>query len=427
MKRMGVRELVPGQCLDESLFDQKGSLLLAVGKQLTQDMLEGLRQTGVQYVFLGAPPEQVVGMLSPEPISTQQLAAEVDQADALAAELGAAVEEALAGLDNLTVMPEGTPLAETVNPQIQTERPREAFERWDALGGRMSNLVDTIVGGEIDKERAAEQVGTLVDETLHAFADDFSLALNYLNNQGASDYLCNHSVSVCILSIGIANALGYSETQVREIGIAALLQDVGMAMVPAAVVAAPRKLRPDEFVDVQKHANYSLYAIQKMRGLPLTTKFVAYQCHERTDGSGYPKRRGRDIIHRYAKIVSIADAYDALTSVRPWRKAFHSYRAMEFIVREAGGERFCRKCARGLLECLSLYPLGSIVRLTSGEVARVVQSNREAIDRPVVAALSCARGSPVTSPTHIDLAAEPERAVESVIESATRTDWRLGL
>ena len=119
-------------------------------------------------------------------------------------------------------------------------------------------------------------------------------------------------------------------------GMAALLQDIGIAMVPEEILNAERKLTDVEFLEIQKHSINVLYTLEKMRGLPYIVKMIAYQAHERPDASGYPRRHHDRAIHKFSHIIAVADVYDAMTSDRPWRKAFHPYRALEHLIREAG-------------------------------------------------------------------------------------------
>ena len=198
-------------------------------------------------------------------------------------------------------------------------------------------------------------------------------------------------------------------------GIAALLVNLGMAMVADDIVNTQRELTQVEFIDIQKHISYGLYALKKFRGLPYSARLVLYQNKERADGSGYPKRRKKEAIHKFAKIVAVADVYDAMTTDRPWRKAHPPYRVMEHLIRNAQ-TKFDGEIVRGLLKYLSLFPIGTLVKLSSGEVARVVHSNFDEIARPVVSVLYDADEKPCSSPCLLDLAKEETLRVDSVIE-----------
>ena len=214
----------------------------------------------------------------------------------------------------------------------------------------------------------------------------------------------------------IASALDFGQRQLIEIGAAAFLHNYGMLMVPKGVLNTPRKLSPAEFIDIQKAVPYCLHAISKYSGLPLTTRRVAYQAKERADGTGYLKRRPLKFIHTFAQIISVAEVYDALTTRRPWREALHPHRAMEHLLHQANKKKFDAKLIRGLLRYLSLFPIGTLVRLTSGEVAKVIHSNGDAFDRPVVNVLFDQNGHRLAEPITVDFLKEDEPRVASVVE-----------
>jgi HD-GYP domain-containing protein (c-di-GMP phosphodiesterase class II) len=185
-------------------------------------------------------------------------------------------------------------------------------------------------------------------------------------------------------------------------------------MIDQKVVEKPGKLTASEFVDIQKHPIYSLHAIKDMRGLPYVSRFVAYQMHERADSTGYPGHRPKNLIHTYAQIAAVADVYDAMINVRPWRPAYHPYQAMEMLIAESSTGKFDAGIVRSFLHAISLYPVGCCVTLDSGEIARVVHSNGKSIDRPVVAVLIGADGRELPRPEFKDLYADPSCRVVDI-------------
>lgn len=428
MQRVQISALITGETLEGPLYDRNRKLLLAKGLLLTDDMVDGLVNTGIRYAYLGEwnPDDLEDEVVDAGEADRPPLAECGDLADLFADELKTAVDSLLDAQETLEVLPDGVALDAAVDNSLQTNRSQERLREWKNIGNDTTQLVDDVLRGSLDEGAVAEASHDMVDRMLQAFADDKSLVANLTNIKGEKSYLCSHSANVSILSINIANELKYSKEQVREIGQAALLQDIGMRMVPQRLVDAPRKLTTAEFVDIQKHSIHAMYAISRMDGLPLPVQFVAYQNHERIDGSGYPRRHQRNRIHRYSQIVSVADTFDALTSNRPWRRAYHPYRAMEFIVRQASEGLFSGEVVRGLLHCISLYPLGCLVELSTGEIARVIHSNRGDIDRPVVAVLVGSGGQKLKNPETIDLVQDQNRRVEGVVEKPMRLGWNQG-
>jgi len=400
------------------MYDRNRKLLLAQGNTLTREMIVSLLHAGTEYVYLGEwNADDVRRYESATPISDYR-----EMAERMAETLQTEVDARLGGVGEREVPPAGEPLEASVDDSVQTERGDERIQEWHETYERGVDLAREVIRGEIEDGRVAERATGVVVKLVDAFVADKSFLANLVNLKSRDDYLYQHSLNVAVLAINVATALQYGKKQIEEIGVAALLQDMGMAMVPEDLVKAPRKLTPVEFLDIQKHAILPLYVIEKMKGLPRAVGFVAYQNHERTNGSGYPRRRERCWIHKYARMVSVADVYDALTSDRPWRKAYHPYRAMEHLIRLAREGYFEAENVRALLHCLSLYPLGSLVRLSSGEIAKVVHSNGHAIDRPVVQILLDSEGAAHSSPRTADLLQEEDLRVEDVVEAAMGLD-----
>jgi len=216
-----------------------------------------------------------------------------------------------------------------------------------------------------------------------------NLATYYVDED---DYLFNHLTRVCLFSINIAAFYGLSKEEVLEVGIAALLADIGMFLIDPKIRTKRGRLTEQEHYEVQKHPILGLYAIEKIKGLPPRVKFVAYQHHERNSGLGYPKRRKSNLIHLYSKIVSVADVFEALASCRTYRIPFNPADAIDKIIRMAGMNLLDEEVVKCFINCVSLYPVGSLVKLTDNSIAKVVATNADNITLPVVAIIIDSNG-----------------------------------
>jgi HD-GYP domain-containing protein (c-di-GMP phosphodiesterase class II) len=228
-----------------------------------------------------------------------------------------------------------------------------------------------------------------VEETVREFLNIISIDSDLLPmivsmQQPQNEYLFDHCVNVSLLGITVATHLGLDSRKITELGIGALLQDVGMLRVPESIRLAPRTLTTGERIEVRKHTLYTLDSLQRLEGIPRAASFVGYQVHERLDGSGYPQRRSRLLIHDYAKIIAVMDIYAAMTRPRPHRPAFLPYQAMKEILFDGSRGRLDPKIIRAFLDCVSLFPIGSYVELNGGVRAKVVRANPGQHTRPVV-------------------------------------------
>ncbi|MGB0717672.1 MAG: HD-GYP domain-containing protein, partial [Phycisphaerae bacterium] len=201
-------------------------------------------------------------------------------------------------------------------------------------------------------------------------------------HNSADDYLFGHSLDVALLSMSMATQAGFGQDKILEIGFGSLLQDIGMLRVPEDIRFAPRPLTTEERAEVNRHPLYAIEWLSRIDISPLTTGLILYQSHERSDGSGFPRRQEESRIHPYAKIVNIADTFSAMTHDRPYRPAYRPYEAAREILTCIG--RYDRTMARLFLDTVGLFPVGSTVELNNGSFAEVVRAIPGAHTRPVV-------------------------------------------
>lgn len=150
------------------------------------------------------------------------------------------------------------------------------------------------------------------------------------------DYVYEHSVGVCVISVILGIELGFSRCDLHALAVGAILHDVGKAFISDAILNLPRKLTEKEFEEVRKHPALGFEALRKEFNLDIRAAYVAYQHHERVDGTGYPCGLVGEEIHRFARVVSVADVWDAVTSPRPYRDALPLSEAVEIILQGRG-------------------------------------------------------------------------------------------
>ncbi|MFH0919239.1 MAG: HD domain-containing phosphohydrolase, partial [Fibrobacterota bacterium] len=130
-----------------------------------------------------------------------------------------------------------------------------------------------------------------------------------------------------------------------------------------------------------------IHLIERIKGIPEVSQFICYQSHERENREGYPKQRNGRLIHDYAKIVSVADVYESLTAERPYRTALVPYKAMEYILKAVKMGFFNAEIVKYYLEYTSLFPVGSLVKLTTGEIGKVIRPNTGQYARPAISVI----------------------------------------
>lgn len=198
------------------------------------------------------------------------------------------------------------------------------------------------------------------------------------------DYTFAHSVDVCSTAVLIASNLGYVEARLNEMAVGALLHDVGKIQVDPALLNKPERLTDDEMILMRAHALNGFEILRKESNIfSVPSMQICLQHHEKHDGSGYPRALKSDEIHEFAKIVSIADVYDAVTSDRPYRKAFLPHEAYELMSAEMG-RHFDPGILPAFLNRIAVYPLGTVVRLNTGDLGMVSLVEPGMQTRPVI-------------------------------------------
>lgn len=221
------------------------------------------------------------------------------------------------------------------------------------------------------------------------------------------DYSYDHAVDVSVHLMVFARFLGLPNSQVECLGIAGLMQDVGKTHLPPDLLRKPEALTPEEYHLVQSHVASSLEIMFSQPGVdPLLLEIVARH-HERIDGSGYPRRMAGETIGLLAEMSGLMDTYCAMIRERPYTRPVSNQRAMSELVTMRGG-KFRETIVDQFIQCMGLYPIGTLVELNTGEVAVVIQQNQVRRLQPRVLILLGSDKSVERYPRSIDLLMEPE-------------------
>jgi HD-GYP domain-containing protein (c-di-GMP phosphodiesterase class II) len=199
------------------------------------------------------------------------------------------------------------------------------------------------------------------------------------------NYLASHAVKSTIISLIIGFYLKLPIHRLIELGVAALLHEIGMIKLPPQIYLSKRPLQPQEQKAILTHPILS-YNILKSFDFPLTVTLAALEHHERENGSGYPRKLPGDRISLYAKIIAVACSYEALSAQRPHKEAKDGYTGMLELLKNEG-KMYDDTVVRALVFSLSIYPIGLYVLLSSGKKGQVVDANPEKPRFPIVQVL----------------------------------------
>lgn len=343
LKTVKTSTLLPGMVLGQDVFQSSGAYLLQKSAVLNEASIRKLVTWGVDQVLVeearGAQKEELEEKLRPEVTRTH---------------------------------------ARTID---QTEK--------------IFNLTDTEI---LQAGSVRLIVGELMDQV--ELSKDLLLGLSHL--QTYDNYIFSHSVNVCVLAVVIGEGLDLSSLELRELGMAALLHDVGMLKVPVEIWQQQRALTKEEIMEIRKHADYGHELLKRAAGISADVIDVAYQHHERMDGSGYPQGLKGEDISRFARIIAVADVYDACISPRPHRDRMTPYEALSNLM--TNQKQFEPEVLHAFLKVMAIYPIGCIIRLSTGELGKVVGINRNQPFRPELRILTDRNGAYLEKPYRINLA-----------------------
>jgi HD-GYP domain-containing protein (c-di-GMP phosphodiesterase class II) len=216
------------------------------------------------------------------------------------------------------------------------------------------------------------------------------------------DYTASHSINTMIYALKIGMRLDYAQDHLEELGLAALLHDVGMFTIPDSILRKPESLTYEETAEVRKHPEISRGLLAPWSSEMPHLARVAHEHHELEDGSGYPRGLRGEQICEYAKITGLASTYEAMTHDRPHRRCVS---VRELI--DTKNRSFSSRVMRAFLEQISLYPIGSFVKLNNRYVGKVIRTHEGQPLRPVVSILVDADGMRVTEEKTVNLLGNP--------------------
>lgn len=195
--------------------------------------------------------------------------------------------------------------------------------------------------------------------------------------------LAKSSVNVAILSIIIASHLGLPRHRVLQIATGALLHDVGMIKIPDSIISKESALDETETQQMRSHTFYGYKMIVNELLYADEVGKAAVQHHERWDGDGYPGRLAGQNIDIGARIISVADAFEAMVSPKAYRNSMVGYKAMRNLLAD-NARRFDPDIIKAMIQSMGIYPVGSIVLMNNSSIARVIESHKEAPLRPII-------------------------------------------
>jgi len=256
-------------------------------------------------------------------------------------------------------------------------------------------------GKDVDVVEAKSLVSNLTKNIMES-----PMALIWLTQlKNRDEYTATHSLNVCILSLFFGRSLGLNVQQLNELGIGALLHDVGKLRVPLDILNKPDRLTNDEFEVMKKHTLFGYDLLKNKNELSQEALDILQQHHERVDGHGYPYGLESQSIGLYSKIVKIVDVYDAVTSKRAYQNDISPYQALNCIYSDRNGA-FDEELVQQFLKHMGIYPIGCTIELSTGEVGVVTSINEKRHLTPTLLLVLDNQKQPLKQHKYLNLASE---------------------
>lgn len=256
----------------------------------------------------------------------------------------------------------------------------ELTESYVEAKQEIKDILDAINSGKHLDVRNVDNALVSIKENVH---DSFDVLKCIDSIRTVDEYTFAHCVNVSLLAMTLARWLGMDNTEVEEIAKSGLLHDVGKAKVNADILNRKGSLIPEEFEEMKKHTTYGYRIIETMHDISKGIKMGVLMHHERTDGSGYPMGAKGDQIHQYAKVIAIADVYDAMTSDKVYSRRRSVFEVLRYMQDEMAN-LLDRAMLNVFVERIVCHYIGDYVMLNTGEIGELMHVNPRFPLKPIV-------------------------------------------
>ncbi|CAM4347060.1 HD-GYP domain-containing protein (c-di-GMP phosphodiesterase class II) [Paenibacillus endophyticus] len=348
MRKVQIGMVKPGDKVAKPIFQENGNVLLGEGVELNDRYIDRLCNLGIDFLFIE---------------------------DGMTAD----------------IIPEDA---------IREETRKQAV---DTIYKTMNSFKDqTVSKGRTIAPDMGRNFRAVFGQIMQDLATRPNMLVNLSSIHAMDGYLFQHSFNVAVLAGIMGIAKGFNRNQLEELGIGALLFDIGMTKVPAKLLNQTRAFTAEEHKVVEAHAKDGFDILRKYHDISIVSAHCALQHHERYNGSGYPRGLKENDIHIFGQIVGLADTFDALTSPRPYRKRYTANEAIEFLF-AAGGTFFDLDLIKLFCRHISIYPVATSLLLSTGQVGVVTENNELAVHRPRVRIIMEANGTMPAEPYELEL------------------------
>jgi len=394
MNVVNTSDLRPGQMFSEPVYSESDYMLVSANVPLRQRDIDVLNTWGIEYVrtdgvIVESKPKQNI----PNQSSEQILKALEEQ---IRNAIGDGDSEEASGQEGFQETDaEKTEEKESIKFSLSDVRHNSGpYRRYKSLIDKVNTLFTALKAGENIDMRSVDNLSVLLLQELRENPDSFIEFI--LGGEVSGHELAKSSVNTAILSALTAQELKLPNHKINNIVSGALLHDVGMLRLSKGITEKKGGLSEAELEQIKSHPLHTSKIVTKELFGPQEVNLIALQHHERWDGQGYPDKLTGENIDMGARIVSVADAFEAMVSKKSYRDSIIGYQAIKNLLSD-NERRFDPAVIIAFTKIMGIYPIGSIVRLNNGSMARVVSLHAEAPMRPNVQLLTDTEGNALSA------------------------------
>ncbi len=334
MRLVPLSSLREGSELAKTIFDPEGRILLAKGVIIKSNIIKRIRAAGIMSVYIND-----------------------EYSD--------------------------TEIEDIIKPELRQKVVKTIKDSFNKFFGFTSSngKINKNVSKQIDQNMM--NINFLVSSIVDEIYSQKDILIKIVDIKTLDNYIYEHCVSVAILSIIMGIELKFNKDKLTHLAFGAILHDLGKTYVPKEILLKKGKLDDNEYDIIKNHSKQGYEYLKDNMYVSSIPRVITLQHHERVDGTGYPNGLKGDEINDCAKIVAIADVYDALTSDRPYRAAMSPNEALEYIM-GASGTLFDYEMVRAFVRRVVPYPEGTLVKLSNGDVGVVEETNAKFTLRPKI-------------------------------------------
>lgn len=342
MRAIDIHEVRNGMRIAKTIYDDAGRVLLNTGALLTSRYIDKLSSYGIPFIYIE---DEILGPLEVEDV---------------------------------------------INDRVRQQTVKALKQIVD--NARMKSDIDI------------KPISTMVNKILDDLRSVPNMMMQLMDIRSSNSFIYNHSVGVCVLSIMTGMVLGLDELKLKNLGMGAILHDIGKALSQGP-----------------EHTIHGFEILRNNKLLNIVVAHVAYQHHEKYDGTGFPRQLKGEDIHLFAAIVALADLYDNLVSNPEAEKRLFPYQALELIVAESN-RAFHPEIVKAFSQNIAPYPVGSAVRLNNGAVGVVITVPKHYPTRPLIKLITSHTGILLTNFPEVDLMKEATLFVNEVLSEKERQE-----